>query len=361
MEYRYAVSPFEALTIIATLVFLEGILSIDNAAILGAMARRLPADQAVPWPGFLKPWARPLDRLVGPQRTAALKVGLLGAYAGRGLMLILAAWVIQNLWLKLVGAAYLLKLGIEGLAVVPHQEAGEGEHGRQISVGATSFWGVVAAIELADLAFSLDNVVAAVALSSDLRIVMLGVALGIVTMRFAAGIFAWMIGKEPLLHRAAYMLVFVIAIEVFLDEIAHVHVTHVQRFAISVGIIVGTVLYRRVPGLRLLDPLFYRIGVAFFYIDALIGKLLWPLSLLFSGLQIVARHVALPVLRRLAVWLQFAGTAWQTAAEAIRRRLAMQEGIAPSNGRAARAGSPAPEVKAQRTAPEEAESPSSRQ
>jgi tellurite resistance protein TerC len=319
------VSAFEALTIIATLVFLEGILSIDNAAILGAMARRLPADQPVPWPAFIRPWAEPLDRLVGPQRTAALKVGLLGAYAGRGLMLILAAWVIQNLWLKLIGAAYLLKLGVEGLAVVPHQGDGTDEHGRHISVGASTFWSVVAAIELADLAFSLDNVVAAVALSSDLRIVMLGVALGIVTMRFAAGIFAWMIDKEPLLHRAAYMLVFVIAIEVFLDELAHLHVTHAQRFAISLTIIMGTVLYRRVPGLRHLNPVFYWIGVAFYFVDALIGRLLWPASLLLRGFQLAARHVAVPALRRAVAWLQFLAGAWEAAAEAIRQRLSMPE------------------------------------
>ncbi len=329
-------SGFEAFTIIATLVFLEGILSIDNAAILGAMARRLPADQPVPWPAFIKPWVGPLDRLVGPQRTAALKVGLLGAYAGRGLMLILAAWVIQNLWLKLVGAAYLLKLGVEGLTVVPQQGDGTDEHGHEITVGASTFWSVVVAIELADLAFSLDNVVAAVALSSDLRIVMLGVALGIVTMRFAAGIFAWMIGKEPLLHRAAYMLVFVIAIEVFLDELAHLHVTHAQRFAISLAIITGTVLYRRVPGLRRLDPVFYRIGVAFYYLDALIGRLLWPLSLLLRGVQLATRHVAVPALRQAAAWLQFLSSAWLAAAEAIRQRLSV-----PENNAGARR-SPAP-------------------
>ncbi len=60
-----------------------------------------------------------------------------------------------------------------------------------------SFWIVVLNVELADLAFSLDNVVAAVSLSDKLWVVMIGVALGIVTMRFAAGIFTWMIKREP--------------------------------------------------------------------------------------------------------------------------------------------------------------------
>ena len=63
-------------------------------------------------------------------------------------------------------------------------------------------------VELADLVFSLDNVVAAVSLSKDLWVVMLGVAIGILTMRFAAGLFARAVLKEPVLKYAAYLLVF---------------------------------------------------------------------------------------------------------------------------------------------------------
>ena len=100
---------------------------------------------------------------------AALKVGLLGAYVGRGLMLVLASFVIQNDFLKFLGAAYLIKLAFENLGA---PEPGEtGEHGQNLE--GKGFWSVVLAVELADLAFSLDNVVAVIALSSDLMIVML--------------------------------------------------------------------------------------------------------------------------------------------------------------------------------------------
>ena len=64
------------LTIIVQLIFLEGILSIDNAAVLGAMVNHLPNDKPIPWPrrlAHLHAWG---DRVLGNQRDAALKVGL---------------------------------------------------------------------------------------------------------------------------------------------------------------------------------------------------------------------------------------------------------------------------------------------
>ena len=173
------------LTIVIQLIFLEGILSIDNAAVLGAMVSILPSDRPVPYPRPLHFLQRFTDRILGMQQSAALKVGLLGAYAGRGLMLVMATWVIENPVLKVIGAAYLIKLAFEQLSH-PHQpECEDGDLACQGTV-QVPFWAVVLNVELADLAFSLDNVVAAVALSNHLWVVMLGVALGIVTKRFAA-------------------------------------------------------------------------------------------------------------------------------------------------------------------------------
>ncbi len=60
--------------IIIQVIFLEGILSIDNAAVLGAMVSALPTKDVVPWPGFLKFLGPPVHRLLGGQRSAALKV-----------------------------------------------------------------------------------------------------------------------------------------------------------------------------------------------------------------------------------------------------------------------------------------------
>ena len=93
------------LYIIVQVIFLEGILSIDNAAVLGALVSVLPPKEMVPWPGPLKFLGPPVHRILGGQRYAALKVGLLGAYLGRGLMLVMANFVIHNHYLKILSAA----------------------------------------------------------------------------------------------------------------------------------------------------------------------------------------------------------------------------------------------------------------
>src|ERR1044071_8089769 len=98
--------------IILQLVFLECILSIDNAAVMGAMVAHLPNDQPPPWPRRLRRTLRRLNRLLGSQREAALKVGLFGAYAGRVLMLVLASIIIDLVWGQALGRLDLLSLGV---------------------------------------------------------------------------------------------------------------------------------------------------------------------------------------------------------------------------------------------------------
>ena len=262
-------------SIVVQLIFLEGILSIDNAAVLGALVSSLPRDKPVPYPHSLKFLQKFTDRVLGMQQMAALKVGLLGAYAGRALMLVLAAWVIENQFLKVLGALYLIKLAFEQLS--KPDQPGEEEVLEGEKIVHASFWMVVLQVELADLAFSLDNVVAAVALSDQLWVVLLGVALGIVTMRFAAGIFTWMIRREPILATAAYIVVFNIGLELLLAEFYHVHFAAWQKFAISAGTIVLAVLYARVKFLHVLGPFFRWIGEGMGNFDEIINWALQPL------------------------------------------------------------------------------------
>ncbi len=221
---------FALITVVVQLIFLEGVLSLDNAAVLGAMVARLPANEPVPWHRSMRWLGHIVDPLLGPQRQAALKVGLLGAYFGRGLMLALATVVIQNPWLRLLGALYLMYLALSHLAELGHEQANHERTNHEFKQ-RTGFWSVVIGVELADLAFSLDNVVAAVALSDNYWIVLLGVAIGIVTMRFAAGMFSRMIEWEPALQHAAYLLILAIGIELILDDLFHIHTGELLQFA----------------------------------------------------------------------------------------------------------------------------------
>ncbi len=236
--------------IVAQLVFLEAILSIDNAAVLGALVAHLPDDQPIRWPAPLRPLGAALHGLLGNQRTAALRVGLLGAYAGRALMLVLANVVIQNPWLRVVGALYLLRLAFDNLGAAEPGETDAHQH----PLEARSFWNIVLTIELADLAFSLDNVVAAVALSDQLWVVMLGVALGILFMRFAAGWFSYAVEREPVLKPAAYLLVLNIGVTLLIEEFTGQNISDWVRFGMSLGILAAALAYAHVRPLRVLQP-----------------------------------------------------------------------------------------------------------
>ncbi len=273
------------LLIILQLIYLEGILSIDNAAVLGALVSHLPKADAIPWPKPLRFLKKPVHRLLGGQRLAALKVGLLGAYVGRGSMLLIASWVIQNRWLLLVGGLYLIKLAVDHLGETPQEASAAAAEaaGRPLKRLERSFWSVVVAVELADLAFSLDNVVAAVALSRAFWVVTTGVFLGIVTMRFAAGIFVYLIERYPEVEAAAYILILNIGVMLLLEDFFRIHPSDAQKFLISISTLVLTVLWGRVPAVR-------RVASYFRWVKRLLGFLelgfiyvLKPLSWVFSG------------------------------------------------------------------------------
>ena len=278
------------LVIIVQLIFLEGILSIDNAAVLGALVTPLPDNKKIDWPLPLKRLGHLLDPLLGFQRMAALRVGLFGAYAGRGLMLVLASLVIQNPWIKIIGAFYLIRLAFDDLS-----EAAKAEEDRDIEtrpVKVVSFWATVLTVELMDLVFSIDNVVAAVSLSDKLWVVITGVAIGILAMRFAAGIFSYLIEREPILQKAAYILVLNIGIELLLEEIWKIEINDWVRFGISIATILLTVIYARLKFLhRPLRPVLIWLSQGFHNFNEIISWLLVPvlaiLGLLWKGVRTV--------------------------------------------------------------------------
>lgn len=270
--------------IVFQLIFLEGILSIDNAAVLGALVSPLPDDRAIIWPTALKEFGQKLHAVLGNQRTGALRVGLLGAYLGRGLMLFMASIITRNPWLRLIGALYLIRLAFDTL--------GKGEEGETDShthrAEAARFWGVVVMVELTDLIFSIDNVVAAVALSNKFWIVMLGVAIGILMMRFAAGWFSYAVEREPVLRKTAYILILNIGIELILEEITGLKFGDWSRFIISLSTIGLSLLYVHFKPLQILQPVLDWLAEGFANINEVIDWVLtpfgWILRLIWRGL-----------------------------------------------------------------------------
>jgi len=267
------------IAIVVQLIFLEGVLSLDNAAVLGAMVSRLPAHEHIPWPKRLEKLGHILDKPLGYQRMAALRVGLIGAYGGRIIMLLLASVIIQNPWLKILGAAYLIRLALDDLGA-PGHEGSEEDAMRPLK--KQGFWLTVLNVELMDLVFSLDNVVAAVSLSDHIAVVILGVAIGILIMRFAAGIFSSIVLRFPILKTAAYILILNIGIEILLEEFAGIHFNDWARFGISIGTILLSIAYSQFKFLQITRPIFIWIGQGLSLINAFVSWAFAPVRGIFN-------------------------------------------------------------------------------
>ena len=113
---------------------------------------------------------------------------------------------------------------------------------------------------------------------------MLGVALGILGMRFAAGLFSYAVQREPVLKNAAYLLVLIIGLELLFSEISGQAIDDWLRFAISAGTILLCLIYAHLPFRASLRPLIAGARHAFSHINALASWLLDPFSCLLRWL-----------------------------------------------------------------------------
>ena len=186
---------------ILTLVFLEGLLSADNALVLAVMVRHLPREQ----------------------QKRALRYGIFGAFGFRLIAVLFASKLLEYWAFKVVGGLYLFYLAVAHLVF----SSGDDDHEKRSRFGG-GFWGTVIGVEVADIAFSIDSIVAAVAMAGGipeeigdrvvfnvfnfpitltLMIVYIGGILGIVAMRFVAGYFLILLDKFAGLATGAYYLV----------------------------------------------------------------------------------------------------------------------------------------------------------
>jgi YkoY family integral membrane protein len=263
----------EAIPIILSLIVIEGLLSVDNALAIAAMANHLPEEQ----------------------KRKALRWGIIGAYVFRGAAMAGAAYIIANPWLKILGAAYLIYLMC---AHFTNAAAEEKHKMTPVNAASRGFWATVAAIELMDLSLSVDNVVAAVAMSPKIWIVCLGVFIGILALRFVAGACLKLIGKYPALEHTAFLLIGYVG-AILLTEIvsAHYdHAVHINAFEKFIGIVLITaaaLVYSNRPGLqRAFGPVLRALRLPMIAVASIVGGVLhllaWPFKMLWRALRPVS-------------------------------------------------------------------------
>lgn len=170
----------EVYLILLVLVVLEAVLSADNAIALAAIAKSVKDPKS---------------------QRQALNIGLIGAYILRIALILAATWVIKYWQFELLGALYLLWLVFNYFFSSDNNQEGHR------SLGFKSIWQVIPTIAITDLAFSLDSVTSAIAITEDTWLIIAGGTIGIVILRFLAGLFIRWLQEYTYLEDAGFITV----------------------------------------------------------------------------------------------------------------------------------------------------------
>ncbi len=182
----------EIFFLLPILIALETILSADNAIALAAIAQGLkdPAEQ-----------------------NRALNLGLTVALLFRITLILTANWVLQFWQFELLGAMYLLWLVFQYFS--SDEDAEHHHHGPRFS----SFWQAIPVIAFTDIAFSLDSVTTAIAVSQEIWLVVTGGIIGVITLRFLAALFIRWLDEFVHLQDAAYVTVALVGVRLLVRVI----------------------------------------------------------------------------------------------------------------------------------------------
>src|SRR5699024_7572175 len=197
--------------IFVVLIGLEGLLAADNALVLAIMVKHLPLEE----------------------RRKALFYGLIGAFILRFGSLFIISFLVDVWQIQAIGALYLIFLSIKHL----YDKATLNEHDVKKKESKSGFWMTVLKVEIADLAFAVDSILAAVALAVTLPatglfeigsldgaqfiVIFAGGMIGVIIMRFAANLFVELLQKRPGLEMAAFVIVGWVGVKLAILTLAH--------------------------------------------------------------------------------------------------------------------------------------------
>ena len=187
----------EIFALLPVLVLLELILSADNAVALAAIARSSRQPE---------------------QERLALNLGIGIALLLRIALIVVAQWVLQNTWVQLFAAAYLVWL------VVDHFKSRSDDSASALDADGSDrserpFLKTVLLLAFTDLAFSIDSVAAAVAISDQILLISAGAFIGIVALRFTSALFIRWLDLYPRLETAGFLAVAFVAFRLIVHVI----------------------------------------------------------------------------------------------------------------------------------------------
>ena len=173
----------ELLPLLPVLVTLELLLSADNAIALAAIAREQRDPQ--------------LER-------RALNLGIVMAFGLRVGLILMAQYVLAFPPIQLIAGGYLVWLCLSHWNTSAEQADKQPVETASKSI---RFGRTVLTLAITDLAFSIDSVAAAVAISDQLLLVLTGALIGVVALRFTSGLFIRWLQIYPRLETAGFLAV----------------------------------------------------------------------------------------------------------------------------------------------------------
>ena len=213
---------------IALLVVLEGLLSADNALVMAVMVLGLPRKH----------------------QQKALRFGLIGGFGLRVVATVLAVYLIRIVWVKLLGGLYLLYLVYQHFAQAGGAEGRRTPPEARPAFGLSAFWATIVKVEMVNLAFSVDSILVAVAMSQKQWVVITGGVLGIVALRLVVGKLLTIIQKYPALVDGAFVIIAWVGLKLLLEYFHNIHWVAFEipkwlSLTIIIGIFVISLIYAR--------------------------------------------------------------------------------------------------------------------
>ena len=204
------------LATVGLLVVLEGLLSADNALVVAIMILGLPRSE----------------------QKLALRYGLLGAFAFRIVATLLAVYLIRLSWVKLLGGLYLIYLTYQHFFESGDAEQRNRPRPARPWLGLSALWGTILKVELVNIAFSVDSILVAVAMSRKTWVVLAGGLLGIIAIRVVIGQLLSLVRRYPAIVDGAFVIIAWVGLKLLVEYLhAEGHIDFVINKWISFGLI----------------------------------------------------------------------------------------------------------------------------
>ena len=189
----------EIITLLPILIILEILLSADNAVALASLTKSLDSSD---------------------DRSKALNIGITISLVLRILLILLSGLLLKYLYIRFLAGFYLIYLFCSNIFIKKRNHI-EAQNDNTVSSLEDSykFVKVVALLSLTDLAFSIDSITTAVAISDQYILIIIGATIGVIALRFTSELFLRLLNSFIRLEMAGYIAILIIGIKLILNTV----------------------------------------------------------------------------------------------------------------------------------------------